>query len=181
MTEQKEENSKYSEYYWDKERNLPPKDYVRTTTLDELPEEKSHIKNPFKDEDKDEIKDIVEEMESVVENMGKDEESISSKEINKDKYIKDLERYVVDLEKYIQINQSSFRNSGIPDYYIGKIYGYEARKIIEDYNLNFNIGNAVTYLLRAENKHKSPQECIEKAINHLDFELQRLENIKNKK
>ena len=35
----------------------------------------------------------------------------------------------------------------IPNYYIGKVYGYEARKIIEDYNLSYNVGNAVTYLL----------------------------------
>ena len=66
----------------------------------------------------------------------------------------------------------------IPKYYIGQVYGYEARKIIEDYNLSFNVGNAVTYLLRANNKHKTPEECILKAINHLYFEL---DVIKNKK
>ena len=64
----------------------------------------------------------------------------------------------------------------IPNYYIGKVYGYEARKIVEDYNLGFNVGNAVTYLLRAENKHKTPIECIEKAINHLEFELEKIKN-----
>ena len=64
----------------------------------------------------------------------------------------------------------------IPNYYIGKVYGYEARKIVEDYNLGFNVGNAVTYLLRAENKHKTPKECIEKAINHLYFELEKIKN-----
>ena len=62
----------------------------------------------------------------------------------------------------------------IPDYYIGKVYGYEARKVIESYN----VGNAVTYLLRAENKHKTPIECIEKAINHLEFELDKINNKK---
>ena len=66
----------------------------------------------------------------------------------------------------------------IPNYYIGKVYGYEARKIIEDYDLGFNVGNAVTYLLRASRKHKTPTECIAKAINHLYFEL---DVIKNKK
>ena len=68
----------------------------------------------------------------------------------------------------------------VPEYYIGTTYGYEARKIIEDYQLNFNVGNAVTYLLRANNKHKSPKECIEKAINHLHFELERLINEEKK-
>ena len=66
----------------------------------------------------------------------------------------------------------------IPKYYIGSVYGYEARKIIEDYNLSYNIGTAVSYLLRADNKHTDPEECIKKAINHLYFEL---DAIKNKK
>ena len=70
------------------------------------------------------------------------------------------------------------RKLKIPNYYIGKVYGYEARKIIEDYDLGFNVGNAVTYLLRASRKHKTPTECIKKAINHLYFEL---DVIKNKK
>ena len=63
----------------------------------------------------------------------------------------------------------------IPDYYIGKIHGYEARKIIEDYELNYNIGTAVSYLLRANRKHETSKECIEKAREHLRFELERLE------
>jgi hypothetical protein len=63
----------------------------------------------------------------------------------------------------------------IPDYYIGKIHGYEARKIIEDYELNYNLGTAVSYLLRANRKHETSIECIEKAIAHLEFELERLE------
>ncbi|QDP59970.1 MAG: hypothetical protein Tp178DCM178821_37 [Prokaryotic dsDNA virus sp.] len=71
-------------------------------------------------------------------------------------------------------------NIKIPDYYIGKIYGYEARKVVEDFNLNYNIGSTVTYLLRANNKHETPKECIKKAINHLYFELERIENIENK-
>ena len=66
----------------------------------------------------------------------------------------------------------------IPNYYIGKVYGYEARKIIEDYNLSYNVGNAVTYMLRAENTHKTQIECIEKAINHLEFELDKINNKK---
>jgi|TARA_R100000781_G_C4010029_1_gene103343 ribosome-associated translation inhibitor RaiA len=63
-----------------------------------------------------------------------------------------------------------------PSYYIGKTYGYEARKVVEDFNLSYNLGTAVTYLLRAENKHDSPIDCIQKAINHLEFELDKLKN-----
>ena len=64
----------------------------------------------------------------------------------------------------------------IPSYYIGKYYKYEARKVVEDFNLSYNCGTAVTYLLRAKRKHKSPIDCITKAIAHLEFELERLNN-----
>ena len=64
----------------------------------------------------------------------------------------------------------------IPEYYIGKTYKIEARKVVEDYDLTYNIGTAVTYLLRARRKHKSPVECIKKAIAHLEFELDKIKN-----
>ena len=66
------------------------------------------------------------------------------------------------------------KNDKIPHYYIGKHHKYEARKVIEDFELSYNIGTATTYLLRSANKHKSPVECIEKAIAHLQFELDKL-------
>ena len=62
----------------------------------------------------------------------------------------------------------------IPDYYIGSKYKYEASKVVEDFDLSYNIGTAVTYLLRAERKHKSPVECITKAMAHLKFELEKI-------
>ena len=64
----------------------------------------------------------------------------------------------------------------IPNYYIGKVYGYEARKVIEDFDLSYNIGTATTYLLRAKRKHSTSVECIQKAINHLEFELDKIKN-----
>ena len=66
------------------------------------------------------------------------------------------------------------KDNRIPIYYIGKRYKIEARKVIEDFELSYNLGTAVTYLLRADRKHKSPIECIQKAINHLEFELDKL-------
>lgn len=68
----------------------------------------------------------------------------------------------------------------IPDYYIGKTHKYEARKVIEDFQANsYNIGTAITYLLRAGKKEGNPiTQDIEKAINHLNFELDRLHNTK---
>ena len=66
------------------------------------------------------------------------------------------------------------KNNRIPIYYIGRRYKIEARKVIEDFDLSYNVGTACTYLMRANRKHKSPIECIQKAINHLEFELDKL-------
>jgi ribosome-associated translation inhibitor RaiA len=66
------------------------------------------------------------------------------------------------------------KDDRIPSYYIGSRYSYEARKVVEDFDLSYNVGTAVTYLLRAERKHDSPIDCIQKAINHLEFELDKL-------
>jgi len=75
--------------------------------------------------------------------------------------------------------------SKIPDYYIGCTYGYEARKVVEDYNLSYNSGVAVSYLLRAGVKSSNSLSQIDKeidditkAINHLNFEIDKLNNIK---
>ena len=62
----------------------------------------------------------------------------------------------------------------IPSYYIGKHHKYQARKVVEDFELTYNVGTAVTYQLRAERKHDTPVDCIKKAIAHLEFELERL-------
>ena len=65
-----------------------------------------------------------------------------------------------------------------PNYYIGRVYGYEARKVVEDFDLSYNIGTATTYLLRAKRKHETSVDCIQKAINHLEFELDKIKNQK---
>jgi len=64
----------------------------------------------------------------------------------------------------------------IPHYYIGN-NGYEARKVVSGFDLSYNIGTAVTYLLRAEKKHSKPNECITKAIAHLEFELEKIKEV----
>ena len=86
-----------------------------------------------------------------------------------------------------RINKKLFNETAkernIPSYYIGSVYGYEARKVVEDWNLSYNIGTAVTYLLRAgkkveqgmDNKAKHIED-IKKTINHLKFEIERLQN-----
>ena len=65
-----------------------------------------------------------------------------------------------------------------PNYYIGRVYGYEARKVVEDFDLSYNIGTACTYLMRAKRKHDTSVDCIQKAINHLEFELDKIKNEK---
>jgi hypothetical protein len=69
-----------------------------------------------------------------------------------------------------------YKTEPVPNYYLGSTYGYEARRVCEDWDLTYNIGTAVTYLLRSSFKHDSPFEDIQKAINHLQFELDKLNN-----
>ena len=67
-----------------------------------------------------------------------------------------------------------------PDYYNGKFFRIKAIDICHDYELTYNLGNAVCYLLRAGKKTEDPREDIRKAIHHLEFELDRL-NLENDK
>jgi hypothetical protein len=68
-----------------------------------------------------------------------------------------------------------YKETTEPSYYSGTKYGYSARKIVEDFNLSYNVGTACSYLLRAGKKEGNPAEQdIQKAINHLHFELDKL-------
>lgn len=90
----------------------------------------------------------------------------------KSKYYYDFTRNIDEAKEVIQ----DLKSNPIPNYYVGNTYGYEARKVCEDWDLSYNVGTAVTYLLRSSFKHDSPFEDIQKAINHLQFELQKLNN-----
>ena len=57
-------------------------------------------------------------------------------------------------------------------YNMGK---YEAIDVIEDWSLNFNLGNAVKYISRAGHKDNIVQD-LKKAMWYLDREIQRLKN-----
>ena len=52
--------------------------------------------------------------------------------------------------------------------------GIEVYKFINSHNLNFNIGNVVKYVCRANYKHKSPMEDLLKAKQYIDFEIERI-------
>ena len=71
--------------------------------------------------------------------------------------------------------KEDYKKTPEPSYYIGKMYKYKARKVVEDFDLGYNTGVAVSYLLRAGKKEGNPAEQdIQKAINHLHFELDKL-------
>ena len=55
-----------------------------------------------------------------------------------------------------------------PNHYQGKTF--EVIDIIEDYELNFNLGNAIKYILRCDRKENKKQD-IEKAIWYLQREI----------
>jgi hypothetical protein len=72
-------------------------------------------------------------------------------------------------------NANTTGDKRIPSYYIGKYHKYEARKVVEDFDLSYNIGTCVTYCLRSKRKHSDGGvQDIKKAIAHLEFELERL-------
>ena len=61
----------------------------------------------------------------------------------------------------------------VPSYYKGK-NGYEARKVCDNFDLTYHLATATTYILRAYRKHDTPVECLTKAIAHLEFELEKI-------
>jgi hypothetical protein len=63
-----------------------------------------------------------------------------------------------------------------PAHYGGEANPFEPIKIIEHYDLNFSMGNAIKYILRAGKKCGFWQkaEDLNKAIQYLKFEIKRL-------
>lgn len=57
---------------------------------------------------------------------------------------------------------------------------YEPKDVIRDWNLNFNLGNAVKYVARAGRKDDIIQD-LKKARQYLDFEIDYLEQEQSKK
>jgi len=74
-----------------------------------------------------------------------------------------------------------YSSNKTPGYYIGDKLGYKVKDIIWDFNSSYNIGTAISYLLRSGNKKEigltSDEKRIEdlnKAINHITFEIENL-------
>lgn len=54
---------------------------------------------------------------------------------------------------------------------------YEPKDVIRDWNLNFNLGNAIKYITRAGKKtNNSMIQDLEKAKQYLEFEIEYLKN-----
>ena len=94
------------------------------------------------------------------------------KEDKHNKYYYELDRNLPYINSTNNLDKVD-KDKRIPEYYKGK-KGYEARKVCDNFELTYHIGTAVTYLLRAYRKHKTPVDCIKKAIAHLEFELEKL-------
>lgn len=59
-----------------------------------------------------------------------------------------------------------------PQHYGGENNTYEAIKVIEGHDLNFNLGNVIKYTLRAGKKLDTVED-LEKAVWYLNREIQR--------
>ena len=65
-----------------------------------------------------------------------------------------------------------FNSVSAPSHYIqGR--EYEPRKVIQDWDLNFNLGNVVKYISRAGRKGSALQD-LEKAQQYLTWEIERI-------
>ena len=63
-----------------------------------------------------------------------------------------------------------------PEYYSSN--GVEAINVIDAFGLNFNLGNAIKYILRAGRKSgEAPEDTLNKAIWYLNHEIERLKVI----
>ena len=75
---------------------------------------------------------------------------------------------ITDTDKHLLV-----RDKRVPEYYKGK-EGYQARKVCDNFDLTYHLATAATYILRAYKKHDTPVDCIKKAIAHLEFELEKI-------
>ena len=101
-----------------------------------------------------------------------------------DKEDKEHNKYYYEFDRNLSHTSSTDNSNNnkqdnrIPEYYKGK-EGYEARKVCDNFDLSYHCGTAVTYILRAYKKHDTPVDCIEKAIAHLQFELDKLQKLQS--
>lgn len=69
--------------------------------------------------------------------------------------------------------QGSMNNVDHPAHYNKHPSGVECIQVVE--HMSFNLGNAVKYIWRADEKHESPIEDLKKAAWYIQREIERLE------
>lgn len=80
----------------------------------------------------------------------------------------------LDLSKIIE-SESQASNVNHPPHYGGESNTYETIKVIEAWDLNFSLGNAIKYISRAGKKSSSTKrEDLEKAIWYIKNEIKKL-------
>lgn len=74
---------------------------------------------------------------------------------------------------------STFDRDNEKNYYGDKESPYEAIKIINKLDLNFNRGNVLKYILRAGKKIADKEiEDLQKAKDYIDYEIERIKNVR---
>ena len=86
---------------------------------------------------------------------------------------KEHNKYYYDFDRNMSSTYPTIKDDRVPEYYKGK-NGYQARKVCDNFDLTYHLATATTYILRAYKKHDTPVDCIKKAIAHLEFELEKI-------
>jgi len=77
---------------------------------------------------------------------------------------------LIDLDKKNMIEKPLLEQVNSPEHY--QANGIETIEVIEGYNLNFNLGNVIKYILRADKKGNKKQD-LEKAQWYLKREIEK--------
>lgn len=83
--------------------------------------------------------------------------------------------FVLDDPVKLNIGMETFDSVSNPSHY-NEGRQYEPRKVITDWGLNFNLGNAVKYVARAGRKGDKIED-LRKAIQYIEFEIEELEGV----
>lgn len=65
-------------------------------------------------------------------------------------------------------------NINQPNHYTWHPAGIECKEIAQEFN--YNLGTAIAYIWRCGHKHATPIEDLQKAVKHLEFEIERLKD-----
>ena len=85
-------------------------------------------------------------------------------------------KYYYDFDRNIECDEMLEDNKKVPAYYLGR-NGLMAKDVIWQFDLSYNVGTCVSYCLRSKRKHNDGGiEDLKKAIAHLQFEIEQLEN-----